>query len=134
MKIYLIKKHPCYECKNDFFHYHLWDSGYVTCITVSAIDPEDSNKYHRICYECEARYRYYDEQDKATKDYWDSAEGWSSLVADVKKEMAESKRQKHARRGGAQHSPFSTTFGGIISKNASPPLKCVLSFCSSYNS
>ena len=61
---------------------------------------ETPYKYKYCCYYCEAKFRIEEEEDLSTKAWWqDTPEGWEELVANVKAEMAQSKRRKHKHRG-----------------------------------
>ena len=92
--------YPCAFCGSSFAHFDLWQSIREEHIKERSTDcPETPHKYKYCCYYCEANFRIEEEKDLTTKAWWkDTADGWAQLVANVKAEMAESKRKRHKHR------------------------------------
>ena len=94
------KIYPCNFCQYGFPHYYLWQSIREEHIKERSTDsPETTHKYKYCCAECEAKFRIEEEEDLSVKAWWQTPEGWETLVANVKAEMAQSKRRKHKHRG-----------------------------------
>ena len=89
----------CHVCEWPYAHGEMWPSRRAVHIEQHGVGPGEYTKYYRICYKCEARLQLDEMSDPATKEFWQTDEGWHLHLANIKHKMALDKRKNHTKRG-----------------------------------